>query len=235
MDYYNADGGPAEMCGNGIRCLAVLAQKAGVIGSGEHTVLTGAGPVTVRLDGSRRVAVDMGVPALERPSVPMSGEGSSLRVGIELEDGAVLEGTGVGMGNPHLVLFLDDIGRTLDDALVHGLGPRLEHHAAFPNRTNVEFVDVVSRDEVRMRVWERGVGETQACGSGACAVAVAAAALGRTGRVVHVHLPGGVLHVDWRADDHVWMTGPAEEVFSGDIDSAWLSARGLQAPQLITS
>lgn len=227
MDYYNADGGAAEMCGNGIRCLAVLAHRLGVIEPGEHTVLTGAGPLTVRLQDDGLVTVDMGVPGLTCPEVPMAGEGSSLRVGVELEPGRVLEGTGVSMGNPHFVLFEADTGLGLGDDAVHGIGPRLETHPAFPERTNVEFVEVLSPRELRMRVWERGVGETMACGTGACAVAVAAAALERAERSVTVRLPGGDLEVEWAADDRVWMTGPAEEVFEGELHPDWLRARDL--------
>jgi diaminopimelate epimerase len=131
------------------------------------------------------------------------------------------------MGNPHFVTFAEDWGRPIDDELVLGLGPRLETHPAFPKKTNVGFVEVVSEDEIRLRVWERGVGETLACGTGACAAAVASAALSRTKRDVLVRLPGGDLRVRWAEDGHVWMAGPAEEVFSGHVDTEWLSARGL--------
>lgn len=211
MDYYNADGGPAEMCGNGIRCLVVDAERNGWIVPGSHVILTGAGPLTVELhDDRRNVTVDMGVPALE------------LHVSVDSSRGPV-EGTSVSMGNPHFVIF----AQSLDDDLVGGLGAELEVHPAFPDRTNVEFVNVVTPDEIAMRVWERGIGETQACGSGACAAAVASAALGRTKRAVDVRLPGGTLKLHWREDDHVWMAGPAEEVFTGEIGEAWLRERNL--------
>lgn len=227
MDYYNADGGASEMCGNGIRCLAVLARRLGVIETGEHLVLTGAGTLTVRLRPDGLVTVDMGAPGLRCSEVPMAGEGSSLRIGVEVLPGQMVEGTGVSMGNPHFVLFDADTGLGLGDDTVHVLGPHLETHAAFPERTNVEFVEVLSPRELRMRVWERGVGETMACGTGACAVAVAAAALERAERSVTVRLPGGSLEVEWAADDRVWMTGPAEEVFEGELHPDWLRDRDL--------
>lgn len=228
MDYYNADGGEAEMCGNGIRCLAILARSEGWLTDGAHPILTGAGVRTIRCEGGDLVAVDMGRPSLQRADVPMAGEGSALRAVVALADGTNVEGTGVSMGNPHFVLFADDLDGPVDDELIGSLGPALETHSAFPKRTNVEFVEVASPTEIRTRVWERGVGETRACGTGACAVAVAAAALERTGRRVEVHLPGGALEVVWGDDDVVWMTGPAEEVFAGEIDRSWLKARGLR-------
>lgn len=231
MDYYNADGGPAEMCGNGIRCLAVLAHREGLLDLGDHAVLTGAGVRTVRLRAGDLVTVDMGKPSVERSDVPMSGEGSAVRVGLETTEGTTVQGTGVSMGNPHFVLFMGDLGRELSDDLVRGLGPELEHHPAFPERANVEFVNVEPDGSLRTRVWERGVGETRACGTGACAVAVAASSLERTGREVDVRLPGGMLHVLWGDDDRVWMTGPAEEVFSGRLAPRWLEARDLEVPE----
>jgi diaminopimelate epimerase len=200
MDYYNADGGPAEMCGNGIRCLAVLEHKAGRLDPGSHPVVTGAGVLTVDLhhDGIH-VSVDMGEPELDASPKVVGGQ----------------EGLRVSMGNPHFVIFVDEP----TDELVLGIGPRLEVNEAFPNRTNVEFVTVLSEDEIHMRVWERGSGETLACGTGACAAAVASAALGRTKREITAHLPGGSLGIRWTEDGHVWMTGPAEEVFTGEIDA----------------
>jgi diaminopimelate epimerase len=180
------------MCGNGIRCVVVMQHALGRIDPGTHSVLTPAGAKTVILHDDRRVTVDMGTPDVG---------------GLETVDGVA--GVRVEIGNPHFVLF----DTPLDEVLT--TGPRLEVHPAFPNKTNVEFVDVLGPDEVRMRVWERGVGETLACGSGACAVAAAAASLGKTKRAFAVHLPGGTLEIDWRPDGHVWMTGPAEEAFEG--------------------
>jgi diaminopimelate epimerase len=223
MDYYNADGGPAEMCGNGIRCLVELERRAGNLDDGEHRITTAERTVTVCPVGKARIAANMGSPKLTKEDVPMSGRGSSLRATVTV-DGEAVEGTGVSMGNPHFVLFVP----ALTDELVLGLGSRLEHHENFPERTNVEFVVIEDATDIRMRVWERGIGETQSCGSGACAAAVAAAALDRTGPHVHVHVPGGELEVEWEAPGDVWLTGPAEEVFAGEIDTSWLASRGLE-------
>ncbi|HVE91035.1 MAG TPA: diaminopimelate epimerase [Actinomycetota bacterium] len=230
MDYYNSDGAPAEMCGNGIRCLAVLALETGRIAPGEHRILTGDGVKLVRIDAARpeRVTVQMGAPGLDCEDVPMAGTGPATLVGVETPGFGVVEGTGVSMGNPHFVVFAQDLGRTPDDRLVTTLGPQIERHAAFPRRTNVEFVTVLSQTAIQMRVWERGVGETLACGTGACAAAVASALLGRTGRQVEVRLPGGTLEVDWTPDGVVWMSGPAEKVFEGRLDSRWLSSAGVR-------
>jgi diaminopimelate epimerase len=202
------------MCGNGIRCTVVLAHRTGRVQTGAVGVMTRAGLRTVHLhDDGATSTVDMGEPVVEAVGVP---QGSSLRITV---DG--LTGTGVSMGNPHLVLFLDDNpSLALDDETVLLLGPKLERHEAFPQKTNVEFVEVLDETAVNMRVWERGVGETMACGSGACAVAVAAAALGRTKREVDVHLPGGTLTISWGEDGHVRMTGPAAESFAGELDVA---------------
>jgi diaminopimelate epimerase len=225
LDYYNAEGLPAGMCGNGIRCLAALEHRAGRF-DGTQLVQTGSRVVAVTVLSERMFRVDMGEPGLDRSDVPMTGAGPALRVTVSV-DGAELTGTGVSMGNPHLVLFASDVGRAVDDDLVYTLGPRLERHSDFPERTNVEFVEVLGPTHLRVRVWERGIGETQACGSGVCAAVVAAAALERTGPHVLVEMPGGSLEVDWTESGHVLLTGPAEEVFEGSIDAAWLAARGL--------
>jgi diaminopimelate epimerase len=214
MDYYNADGSTAEMCGNGIRCLVLHEQDAGRLAGGDHEIETPSRVVTVKGAGRGRFTVDMGLPG-ERAPVEVSLDGDSLA------------GSTVSMGNPHLVLFCDVIGRALDDGTVRSLGPRLETHPDFPERTNVEFVDVANATTLEVRVWERGVGETMACGSGVCAAAVAAASLQRTGPHVLVRVPGGELEVEWEPSGHVWLTGPAERVFDGEIDRGWLEARGL--------
>jgi diaminopimelate epimerase len=174
-----------------------------------------AGPTPIRFEDDGRVTVDMGRPRDLREAVT-----------VDLGD-ASIEGTTVSMGNPHLVLF----DRPLDEVLT--LGPRLEVHPDFPSKTNVEFAEVLGPRELRMRVWERGIGETQACGSGACAVAVVAAALGRTEPTVTIHLPGGDLEIARGDDGRVWMTGPAEEAFEGTIGAAWLRARGLSSERAI--
>jgi diaminopimelate epimerase len=210
MDYYNADGNVAEMCGNGIRCLVELERRAGNLGEGEYKIATPGRTVLVRPLGAGMAAANMGPPTISGAhSVSMDGE--------------VVEGTVVSMGNPHFVVFV----RELSDATVLALGPRLERHPDFPQRTNAEFVVVEGATDIRMRVWERGIGETLSCGSGACAAAVAAASLERTGPHVRVHVPGGELEVEWEPGGDVWLTGPAEEVFAGEIDRTWLEARGL--------
>ena len=228
MDYYNADGSTAEMCGNGIRCLVQHEIDAGRLDDGNDLVVETLGrPVLVRDAGPGRFTVDMGAPIQERSAIPMTGKGSSVRIEID-DEGTTLQGSAVSMGNPHLVLFIDEIGRALDDDTVLGMGRRLEYHPDFPAKTNVEFVEIVDATTIRMRVWERGVGETLACGSGICAVVVAAASLERTGPHVRVLVPGGELEVEWEPGGHVWLTGPAEGVFDGEIDRAWLAARGLE-------
>ena len=226
FDLYNADGLPAEVSGNGVRCLVALERAEGRIGDGEQRILTGSGVVRTRTADAERISVDMGTASLRREDVPMAGTGSSLRTTIDL-DGSAIAGTGVGVGNPHFVIFVSDLGRALDGELVRELGPRIETHPDFPSRTNVEFVEIESPIKLRVRTWERGVGETLACGSGACAVAVASAALERTGEHVIVEELGGELEIEIEPSGHVWLTGPAEEVFSGEIDRAWLDARGL--------
>jgi diaminopimelate epimerase len=215
MQMFNADGSESEMCGNGIRCVARYLHDAGVTDGRPVRIETGAGLLTlfVRATGGvvTSVRVDMGVPELERSRIPMSGPAGQvlnepLKVG-----GFELEVTAVSMGNPHCVLFVPNIAL----APVADLGPMIENHPAFPNRTNVEFVEIVSRTEVRQRTWERGSGETLACGTGASAVCVAGAVGNRTERQVLIHLKGGDLRLEWAGDNHVFMEGPAREVFRG--------------------
>ncbi len=214
MDYYNADGSVAEMCGNGIRCLVLHEQHAGRLDDGEHIISTLSRDVTVRPAGRGRFTVDMGQPV------------SSGALTVDLA-GDRFAGTAVNMGNPHFVLFADEIGRALDDATVHGLGSQLAVHPSFPDHTNVEFVRITGATSIEMRVWERGCGETLACGSGICAAVVASSAKERTGPHVAVTMPGGELEVEIDSGGHVWLTGPAEAAFTGEIDGAWLEARGL--------
>lgn len=215
MDYYNADGEVAEMCGNGVRCLAKYAADRAIVTGDTLTVDTRGGIKHLTLfrddDGRvHRVRVDMGAPIRDRARIPLSGEGDPLHESVAI-DGVEFDAGCVSMGNPHAVLLVPD----LEDAPFH-LGPRIEVLPVFPAKTNVEFVEVLSTSEVRMRVWERGVGETMACGTGACAVAVVTDARGLTGRQVAVHLPGGTLDIDI-TDDTVFMTGPAEESFEGTL------------------
>ncbi|HEX9313370.1 MAG TPA: diaminopimelate epimerase [Actinomycetota bacterium] len=226
MDYHNATGEVAEMCGNGIRCLAKYVYDRGLTSAREIDVLTRAGLKHLVIsadDGvASEVTVDMGPPALERKALPMAGDPAGRFVGQPFDvDGRSYTGTAVSMGNPHLVLFLEP-GDDLATIDVRRLGPMVEHRPEFPNRTNVEFVRVED-NTVHLRVWERGSGETMACGTGACASLVACALAGLTGREAPVEFPGGRLTVAWREDDHVFLTGPATFVFEGDVDPAWLA------------
>jgi len=215
MRVFNPDGSEPEMCGNAIRCVALYARRRGLVAKTQLEVETLAGLIRpeILLDGDREtVRVDMGRPRLERAEIPMRGPAGPV-VGEVLDAGErSFMVTAVSMGNPHCVVF----GADLDDAGFRKYGPLLEVHPAFPARTNVEFVEVLSPGEVAVRVWERGVGPTPACGTGACAVAVAGVLTGRTARRVHVRLPGGVLLIEWPDDaGPVYMSGPAEEVFDG--------------------
>ena len=223
MRMFNADGSEAEMCGNAIRCVAKYAYEHGLCPRPRMRIETLAGEKAVELvlaDGPRGprtlatgARVDMGVPDLRRGAIPMAGPPDEEAVNVPLEiGGAVRSVTCVSMGNPHCVLFTEE---DLDGLALERVGPAIERHAAFPRRTNVHFVRVSARDEVRMRTWERGAGATLACGTGASAVCVAGARTGRTGRSILAHLPGGDLRLEWAADGHVFMTGPAEEVFTG--------------------
>jgi diaminopimelate epimerase len=220
MEMYNADGSRGEMCGNGIRCVAKYAYEHGLARFNPLRVETDAGIKLVQLEiENNRVScatVDMGEPILDGPRIPVAAEGRVIDAPLEV-GGTTYRVTCVSMGNPHCVVFLPDVG-TLNLA---DIGPRFEHHPFFPARVNTEFVRVDAPDSLTMRVWERGSGETAACGTGACAVLVAAALTGRAERRATVHLQGGDLAIEWRAaDDHVTMTGPAEEVFHGQIEVA---------------
>jgi diaminopimelate epimerase len=216
MDIWNADGSRAEMCANGIRAFYEYVRQRGLTAADEITVETLAGVVRPRRAGEGRVRVEMGRPVLEPAKIPTTLPGAAPLLEAPLEvDGEVVRVSCVSMGNPHAVLFVPDV----DAAPVERLGPRIEHHPAFPNRVNVEFVEVVARDRVRQRTWERGAGETLACGSGACAVAVACVLGGRTDRRLRVVLRGGELEIEWERDDApVVMTGPALRVFTGRIE-----------------
>jgi diaminopimelate epimerase len=217
MRMFNADGSEAEMCGNGIRCVAKFLYDHGLVRKNALAIETGRGVLGLDLEiqgGSvRQVRVDMGEPILEAARIPTSLPGNPpINVPLAVGDHS-FRVTCVSMGNPHCVTFVD----ALTDELVLGIGRRLETHPAFPRRTNTEFVRVNAAEDVTMRVWERGSGETLACGTGACAVAVAGVLSGRTQRRVVVHLRGGDLRLHWsETDNHVYMTGPAVEVFSGE-------------------
>lgn len=210
----NSDGGIVEACGNGFRCVARLLLDES--GKNTLTLETVAGPVKAARNGAL-IAVDMGPARTDWKDIPLSEAKDTLRLGIG--EGLLQDPVGVNMGNPHAVFFVADVN-AVDLADV---GPKLEHHPLFPQRTNVEAVQVLSRTHLRMRVWERGAGITRACGTGACAAAVAAARRGLTERKVTVTLDGGDLHVEWRTDNHVMMTGPTAEIFTGTLDRSLLS------------
>ncbi len=225
MDYYNAEGEPAEMCGNGIRCLAKYVYDRGLTPETEIDVLTRAGLKHLVLQASdrtvRSVTVDMGPPAFERKAIPMTGEPTDTFIEQELEiDGRTFVATALSMGNPHVVLFVDP-AEDLAEMPVPTLGPSIEVRPEFPNRTNVEFIQP-SNGRIKMRVWERGVGETMACGTGACASLVASELAGLVGRQAEVEFPGGLLGVRWASDDHLFLTGPAVCVYDGELDESWL-------------
>ncbi len=215
MRIFNADGSEAEMCGNGIRCVAKYVYDHGIVRKPTLSIETGAGVLWVELEVAggrvRRVRVDMGEPILQAERIPTTLPGNPV-VGVPLHvSGQSLRVTCLSMGNPHCVVFVD----RLSDDWVRQLGPQIEIDSHFPRRVNVEFVEVLSPAEVRMRVWERGSGETLACGTGACAACVAGVLAGRTARRIVAHLPGGDLELDWAPDNHVYLTGPAVEVFQG--------------------
>jgi diaminopimelate epimerase len=231
MDYWNADGEVAEMCGNGIRCLAKFVYDRGLTQKTDLDVDTRAGMKHLLLevaDGvTTSVRVDMGEPAFERKAIPMVGPPNESFEGEPFPVGALqFRATAVSMGNPHLVLIGDTDPAEID---VRGIGPSLETLEQFPERTNVEFVRV--RDGgVDVRVWERGVGETMACGTGACASLVAASRLGLVDRSGEVRFPGGALRVEWADDERVYLEGPAAFVFEGGLTPAWIAAVGVDDP-----
>lgn len=218
MRMYNSDGSIAEMCGNGIRCFAqFVAELEGTTGQDKtYSVDTLAGVMGPRLHADGQVSVDMGPPGLLAEQVPTTlVEAGQKAIDVPLAAaGHTWRVTAVSMGNPHCITFVDDVV-AVD---VTGLGPHLETHPAFPKKTNVEFVQVVRRDYLKMRVWERGAGLTLACGTGACATLVAAVLAGLADRAATVELPGGPLEIVWEAEsDRLWMTGPATRVFAGTL------------------
>ena len=228
MDYYNADGNVSQMCGNGIRCLSKLVFERGFTDKKDLTISTRAGLKYVSLhvdDGVvGAVTVDMGAPGLTRGDLPMEGDPASSFVAEPVEvDGRSYKATAVSMGNPHLVLFIDVDPRDVD---VAGIGSKLERDPRFPEGTNVEFA-AVSGNGLTVRVWERGVGETMACGTGACASLVAAHLAGLVPARADVVFPGGTLDIDWRREDnfHVFMTGGVERTFEGVLEPGWFRTR----------
>jgi diaminopimelate epimerase len=214
MRMFNADGSESEMCGNGVRCVAKYVYDHGIARKPTLTIETGRGVLTLDVEVHAgkvcRVRVDMGEPILEPARIPTTLAGPPVDVPLP---GFDLKVTCVSMGNPHCIAFVEEI----TDRHVLELGPQIEKAPVFPRKANVEFVKVNRHDDVTFRVWERGSGETLACGTGACAVAVAGVLTGNTGREITVHLLGGDLQLLWSdKDNHVYMTGPAIEVFSGE-------------------
>jgi len=218
MRIFNSDGSEAEMCGNGIRLFAKFVYERGYTRERDLQVETLAGIIRPHLrvrDGRvQSVRVDMGAPRFTRSEIPMKGPDQPRVVDERLRvAGQRYSITALSMGNPHCVLFVDDVDR----AKVEEIGPAIEHHDLFPRRTNVEFVQVLGEGEIKMRVWERGAGETLACGTGASAALVAAVLTNRSPRRATMHLRGGDLKVYWSADDdHVFIDGPAAEVCTGE-------------------
>jgi diaminopimelate epimerase len=223
MELWNADGGLAEMSGNGMRCLATYLFDRGLVTDPVLDVDTAAGVKRVWMDveGGRVASaqVDMGPPALERGLIPMGGPPDERFVDQPFPDaGPGYLAAAVSMGNPHLVL----VGAEDLDAIdLRRVGPALEHHRDFPERANVEFIRA-GGEAIDVRVWERGVGETLACGTGACAVVVAANLMGLSGRRATVRFPGGDLGVEWAEDDHVYLSGPAVFVYDGRLNPSWM-------------
>ena len=219
MAMYNADGSYGKMCGNGIRCVAKYVYDNGLTDKKEISVISGGAVKYLKLtveDGKvQKVRVNMGEPILKPEEIPVVGAGERLVASPIVVDNQVYEMTCVSMGNPHAVVFLDGV----DDLKIEEIGPKFEQHERFPDRVNTEFVERIDRGNLKMRVWERGSGETMACGTGACATAVAAILNGYADREVTVHLLGGDLEICWdETDNCVYMTGPAATAFTGEFD-----------------
>ena len=218
MEMYNADGSRSAMCGNGIRCVGKYVYDHGLSHDNPLKIDTDSGLKLLFLELENntvtRVTVDMGEPILDGRLIPLASPGQVIDRPLEV-DGTSYQVTCVSMGNPHCVTFVEDV----EPLALETIGPKFEHHPFFPDRVNTEFIQLVSPTELNMRVWERGSGETWACGTGACAAAVAAMLNNTADRRVTVHLRGGDLEIEWRTEDrHVYMTGAAEEVFEGTIE-----------------
>jgi diaminopimelate epimerase len=214
MRIFNADGSEAEMCGNGIRCLVKYCYENNVARKNQLTVETLAGIkqtwLTVKNEEVKAVRVDMGAPTLERSSIPMLGQGTCINEDLQI-NGEKFQITCLSVGNPHCVIFVDNV----TNFPVQQVGPKIENHALFPKRVNVEFAQVFNKNELRLRAWERGAGETFACGTGACAAVAAGNILKKIGNKVTVHLLGGDLEVEYSRN--LFMTGSAEKVFEGKL------------------
>ena len=220
MRIFNNDGSEAMMCGNGTRCVAKYLHDKGVTHKNPIRLqtLSGIKVLQLHLDADNKVesvTVDMGTPILQQPQQFAVNSGSALDYAVTVDD-RTFQGTFVSMGNPHFVIFLNE---DVEPFPLSHYGPLLEHHSLFPQRCNIEFVQVIDDDTFRMRVWERGSGITLACGTGACATAVAAHLTGRASRQSNIQMDGGTLHIEWNAtDNHILMTGPAAISFEGEIE-----------------
>lgn len=211
LTFYNADGQKAESCGNATRCVArLLIDESGLT---QVTLATQGGQVVCHDAGQGLVSVDMGAPVLDWAQIPMAQAHDTTQFTLTVED-QTITASAASMGNPHCILFVEDA----DTAPVTLLGPKIEILPLFPNRVNVEFAQVLDNKHIRMRVWERGVGVTLACGTGACATLVAAVRRGLSAREAEIILDGGSLFITWRDDNHVIMTGPAVTAFHGQVD-----------------
>jgi diaminopimelate epimerase len=214
MRIFNADGSEAEQCGNGVRCFTVFVHELGLISTSEITIVTAGGLVSSRLESSKQISVDMGVPRLEPIDIPFLAPRRAATYSLTVGGEAVTIGA-VSMGNPHAVLKVDDTST----APVSTLGPLIQKHPDFPHGANVGFMQVLDAQHIRLRVFERGAGETPACGTGACAAVVSGHEQGLLQDTVEVQLPGGRLQVAWGGEAcRVWMTGPAVRVFDGEIE-----------------
>ncbi|MDO8461259.1 MAG: diaminopimelate epimerase [Deltaproteobacteria bacterium] len=214
MQIFNADGSESGMCGNGLRCLVRFVIDHKLSSKKELTIETGVGLQKAKVVGKNRILVDMGEPILKGKLIPVNLSGRVINRPIKI-DSKEFRMTCVSMGNPHAVIFIDELA----SFPVEKYGPLLERHSLFPQRANIEFVKVLNHNAIELRVWERGAGETLACGSGACASAVASVLNGFTERKVDVHLKGGTLEIEWdRTTNHVKMIGPAESVFDGEVE-----------------
>ena len=220
MDMYNADGSQGEMCGNGIRCVAKYAYEHGIVHSDEITIETKSGIKALKLTVENGlvtyITVNMGQAVLEPAKIPVSADGDTFVAKKLVVDGKEYEATCVSMGNPHCVIFTEGI----DDLDLEKIGPSFENHKLFPDRINTEFVEVIDDHTIKMRVWERGSGETISCGTGTCASVVAAVLNGfcKRGEEVEVQIRGGKLYDTYLANGEVQMKGPATTVFDGEID-----------------
>lgn len=211
---FNADGSEVEQCGNGVRCVAWLLQLRQPLAGDEMLLDSGAGPVRARVRAAGMVSVDMGIPDFKPAALPFDAPAEALRYSVKIGGDSVDFGA-VSLGNPHVVLTVADV----ETAPVATLGPALESHRFFPQRVNVGFMQIVDRDRIRLRVYERGVGETQACGTGACAAVAVGVRHGRLGPRVEVNLPGGELLIEWPGEgQRLWMTGPAAVAYRGQIE-----------------